>query len=160
MAIDPRRLLEALAGEKVDFVIVGGVAFVLHGSTRVTRDLDICYSRSPENLARLATALAPLHPTLRDAPPSLPFRLDASTLRSGLNFTLTTDAGDLDLLGEITGVGGFGEIARGAASMEVYGLPVRVMGLDDVERAKRAAGRLKDLADLAELLEIRRRRGE
>jgi hypothetical protein len=109
MAIDPRRLLEALAGEKVDFVIVGGVAFVLHGSTRVTRD---------------------------------------------------TDAGDLDLLGEITGVGGFGEIARGAASMEVYGLPVRVMGLDDVERAKRAAGRLKDLADLAELLEIRRRRGE
>jgi hypothetical protein len=160
MPIDPRRLLEALAGEKVDFVIVGGVAFVLHGSTRVTRDLDICYSRSPENLARLAKALAPLHPTLRDAPSSLPFRLDASTLRSGLNFTLTTDAGDLDLLGEITGVGGFGEIAGGAASMEVYGLPVRVMGLDDVERAKRAAGRLKDLADLAELLEIRRRRGE
>jgi hypothetical protein len=160
MPIDPRRLLEALAGEKVDFVIVGGVAFVLHGSTRVTRDLDICYSRSAENLARLAKALAPLHPTLRHAPPSLPFRLDASTLRSGLNFTLTTDAGDLDLLGEITGVGGFGEIARGSASMEIYGLPVRVMGLDDVERAKRAAGRLKDLADLAELLEIRRRRGE
>jgi len=123
MPIDPRRLLEALAGEKVDFVIVGGVALVLHGSTRVTRDL-------------------------------------ASTLRSGLNFALTTDAGDLDLLGEITGVGGFEGIARGAASMEVYGLRVRVMGLDDVERAKRAAGRLKDLADLAELLEIRRRRGE
>jgi len=126
MPIDPRRLLEALAGEKVDFVIVGGVALVLHGSTRVTRDLDVCYSRSPENLARLARALAPLHPTLRDAPSSLPFE----------------------------------GIARGAASMEVYGLRVRVMGLDDVERAKRAAGRLKDLADLAELLEIRRRRGE
>jgi len=160
MAIDPRRLLEALGGKEVDFIIVGGVAFVLHGSARVTRDLDVCYSRAPENLARLAAALEPLHPTLRGAPADLPFRLDVGTLRSGLNFTLTTEAGDLDLLGEITGVGGYDQLTRGASQLEIYGRLVRVMGLDDLERAKRSAGRLKDLADLAELLEIRRRRGE
>ena len=117
----------------------------------------MCYSRAPENLARLAAALEPLHPTLRGAPAELPFCLDVPTLRSGLNFTLTTEAGDLDLLGEITGVGGYDQLTLGAAQLEIYGRMVRVMGLDDLERAKRSAGRLKDLA---ELLEIRRRRGE
>ena len=111
------------------------------------------------NLTALAAALAPLHATLRGAPAGLPFVLDAPTLRSGLNFTLSTDIGDVDLLGELTGVGGYAELARDATPMELYGHRVAVMSLDALERAKRAAGRLKDLADLAEILEIRRRSG-
>lgn len=84
---------------------------MLHGSARVTQDLDICYARDDENLRRLSQALAPYSPTLRGAPPELPFRLDPPTLRAGLNFTLQTAAGDVDLLGEVSGVGCFPDIA-------------------------------------------------
>lgn len=154
---DLRILIETLSDHNVDFVLIGGVALVVHGSGRTTEDLDICYDRSEANLKRLADALGGLHPTLRGAPAELPFRLDARTLRSGLNFTLSTDAGDLDLLGEVAGVGGFAELAPDAQVVELFGRPVRVAGLDDLEAAKRAAGRIKDLADLEIILAIRDR---
>jgi hypothetical protein len=157
MATDHRRLVEALADKHVEYVVIGGVALVLHGSGRTTQDLDICYSRDPANLEALAAALAPFHVTLRGAPADLPFRLDASAIRSGLNFTLRTDLGDLDLLGEVTGVGGYRQLLADVVWMELYGHRVAVMGLESLERAKRAAGRLRDLADLAEILEIRKR---
>lgn len=160
MTTDYETLLEALTGAGADFVVVGAVALVLHGSSRVTRDLDVCYERTAVNFTRLAAALAPFKPTLRGAPPSLPFRLDVATLRSGLNFTLTTTAGDIDLLGEITGLGGFKVVKQLSERMTVYGRDVPVLGLTGLERAKRAAGRLKDLADLAEIAELRRLRGQ
>ena len=78
--------------------MIGGVAVVAHGHPRLTQDLDICYSRERGNIDRLAEALRPLHPYLRGAPEGLPFTLDAATIRAGLNFTLRTEAGDLDLL--------------------------------------------------------------
>jgi predicted nucleotidyltransferase len=154
---DFRALIEALTDKRVDFVIVGGIALVLQGAPRTTIDLDICYARTPENLSRLADSLAPLSPTLRGAPPGLPFSIDARTLASGLNFTLDTTRGELDLLGEVTGVGGYSAVAEDAVEMELYGHRVRVMSLASLERAKRAAGRLKDLADLAHIAELRRR---
>lgn len=157
MSTDFRRLIEALAAHRVEYIIIGGVALVLHGSARTTRDLDICYSRESANLESLSAALRGLHVTLRGAPADLPFRLDARTLHSGLNFTLSTDLGDLDLLGEVTGIGGYKDLVGDAALMELYGHRVAVMSLGSLERAKRAAGRLKDVADLAEILEIRRR---
>jgi hypothetical protein len=140
------------------FVIVGATALVLHGSSRLTRGLDICYARGRRDLRALAAALSPFSPVLGAAPAALPFRLDVPTLESGLNFTLTTSAGDLDLLGEVTGLGGFGVVARLSDEMEVYGRRMRVLSLDGLERAKKAAGRLKDLVDLAEIAEIRRQR--
>jgi len=158
MTADFQSLVDALAANQVRYVIVGGVALVLQGSARTTVDLDICYARDQQNLEALAAALAPFRPTLRGAPADLPFRLDAATLRSGLNFTLESEAGDIDLLGELTGVGGYDQLAARADVMELYGHPVHVMSLDALEAAKRAAGRLKDLADLAEIVEIRRRR--
>lgn len=157
MAADFRHLIEALAGHRVDFVLIGGVAMVLHGSSRVTQDLDICYARDSANLERLAAALSPFHPTLRGAPPGLPFVLDARSLHSGLNFTLTAEPGDIDLLGEVPGVGGYAVVAEDAVPMEIYGHRILVMSLAALERAKRSAGRLKDLADLAEIETIRRR---
>lgn len=156
---DVQRLLDALAAAGVDFVVVGGVALVLRGSSRVTLDLDLCYARERENLQRLARALAPFRPRLRGAPLDLPFLWDERTLASGLNFTLTTDLGDLDILGEIPGVGGYAPVAAGASAMEIGGQRVLVMSLDMLERSKRAAGRAKDLLDLAEIAEIRRRAG-
>jgi hypothetical protein len=154
---DVQRLLDALKGASVDFVVVGGVALVLRGSGRVTMDLDVCYARDRDNLRRLAEAVAPFHPRLRGAPPELPFLWDDRTLASGLNFTLTTDVGDLDILGEIPGIGDYSKVAAGSSELIVGTTPVLVLDLDALELAKRAAGRAKDLLDLAEIAEIRRR---
>lgn len=95
---------------------------------------------------------------MRGAPAELPFRLDVATLRACLNFTLSTDAGDIDLLGEVPGVGAYRDAAADAASSEVYGRTIRIMSLDTLERAKRATGRRRDLLDLAEIGEIRKRK--
>jgi hypothetical protein len=96
-------LLRTLCQGSVDFIVVGGVAGVAHGAARLTQDLDIVYSRRASNLQKLAEALRPYQPYLRGAPPGLPFLWDADTLRRGLNFTLTTTLGPLDLLGDMTG---------------------------------------------------------
>ena len=154
---DLQKILAALRAAAVDFVVVGGVAMVLRGSGRTTVDLDVVYSRSPENLKRLADALRPFHPRLRGAPADLPFLWDDLTLRSGLNFTLTTDLGDLDVLGEMTGVGGYEETLSLSSDLDLYGTAAHVLSLDGLARAKRAAGRAKDLLDLAEIEEIRKR---
>jgi hypothetical protein len=91
----------------IEFVVIGRMAAVAQGSAYLTLDLDLCYSRKTENLQKLAHALAPFQPLLRGVSPDLPFRLDASALKSGLNFTLTTDLGDLDLLGEVAALGAY-----------------------------------------------------
>jgi hypothetical protein len=103
------KILKALHGEGGKFIIIGGSAAVLHGSAYVTADLNICYSRERENLQKLGSALAPFNVSLRGAPTNLPFQFDADSIRSGLNFTLTTALGDLDILGEITGLGSYEE---------------------------------------------------
>jgi hypothetical protein len=156
---DVQRLLEALVGAGVRFVVIGGVAMVLRGSTRVTGDIDVAYARDADNLGRLADALSPFRPRLRGAPPDLPFLWDAQTLRSGLNFTLTCDAGDVDLFGEVPGLGGWAAIEASASPLAVGGTTVPVLDLAGLERAKRAAGRAKDLLDLEEIAAIRRRGG-
>ena len=158
MATEFQKIIEALGRESVEFVIIGGVALVVHGSSRSTQDLELCYSRDPKNLEALVRALAPLHPTLRGAPKDLPFRLDAPTLRAGLNFTLDTDLGPVDLLGEVTGIGGYADASRDAETLDLYGVEVKLMSLDTLERSKRAAGRRKDLLDLAEIQELKKHR--
>ena len=125
MIPDYEALIGALSDPEVDYVIVGAVAMVLHGSARVTRDLDICYSRGAGNLERLAAALEPFAPALRDAPEGLPFVLDVATLRAGLNFTLTSGAGDIDLFGELAGIGDHTVVRRLSEAMMIYGREVR-----------------------------------
>ena len=100
-------ILERLAGNQVDFIVIGGVAASLHGSAYVTQDLDICYERSEAGIERVCRALVDLHPTLRGAPEGLPFRFDPATVGAGLNFTLSTDLGPLDLLCEVVPFGNF-----------------------------------------------------
>jgi hypothetical protein len=88
---------------------------------------------------------------LRGAPPGLPFRLDVPTIQRGLNFTLTTTLGDLDLLGEMTGGGTYEQVVEHTVSLNVFGRDIRVLDLPALIRAKRAAGRPKDLETIAEL---------
>ena len=103
MAVDLAQIIPPLVKAKVDFILIGGMAAILHGSARVTFDVDLVYSRTDENIERLVTALAPHCPYLRDAPPKLPFSWDAKTISGGLNFTLTTKLGDVDLFAEVAG---------------------------------------------------------
>ena len=102
-SLDLQRILAALAEHEVRYVLIGGIAVVLHGSDRTTFDLDVVYARDPENLARVAAAIKPLRPKLRTRDGDIPFLWDARTLQAGLNFTLFTDAGWLDLLGKRRG---------------------------------------------------------
>jgi hypothetical protein len=142
----------------VEFIVIGGVAGKAHGSARLTVDLDVVYGRSDDNLRRLATALAPLEPYLRGAPPGLPFHLDAASVRRGLNFTLRTTRGDLDLLGEVAGGGSYEALLPHSRELQMFGLPCRCLDLDKLIEVKRAAGRPKDLEAIAELEAIREER--
>jgi predicted nucleotidyltransferase len=144
-------LLRVLAAEGIQYILIGGVAALAHGAARTTQDVDVVYARDAENLAKIVTALAPYKPYLRGAPPGLPFQWDVETLERGLNFTLETTLGDLDLLGEITGGGGFGELLPHTEELQIFGLRARCLDLPTLIAVKRAAGRPKDLEAIAEL---------
>lgn len=159
-APDFETLLEALARTGVRYVLIGGVAMRLHGSSQVTDDLDVLYSRDVDNLEALARALETYHPRLRGAPDDLPFRWDARTLRAGMNFTLMTDIGAVDLLGQAPGAGNFEALLAGATHLQVGELDVPVASLEHLISMKRAADRPKDRLHLMELEALRLLRGE
>jgi hypothetical protein len=158
MVTDFARLLGVLVEGEVEFVIVGGLAATIHGSARLTQDVDVVYARDVGNIARLVRALAPLNPYLRGAPAGLPFRWDARTVERGLNFTLTTTVGDIDLLGEIVGGGGYADLQRHSMPITIFGHACRCLELDELIRVKREAGRPKDFEAVAELEAIREER--
>jgi hypothetical protein len=132
----------------VEFVVIGWAAKGLQGSAHLTRDIDFCYARTAKNMERLARALEPFHPVLRGA---LPFRFDAKTIANGLNFTLSTDLGDLDFLGEVSGLGSFPEVLAASDVKNVGGMECRVLSLEGLIKSKIAAGRPRDLYVLPEL---------
>jgi hypothetical protein len=149
--------LEALVKYRVRFVVVGGIAANLRGSTTITNDLDICYARDGDNLERLVKALRDLKARLRGAPRDVPFRLDAKTLEMGDAFTFVTEAGSLDVTGHPSGIpGGYEELERAADEMTIgMGMTVQVASIDDLIRMKRAAGRPKDLIEVEVLGALR-----
>lgn len=143
--------IQALAKNECVFVVIGGMAMRGHGSSYLTQDLDICYSREQINLKRIANALAAFKPRPRGFPARLPFVWDEQTLRSGANFTLETIIGDIDLLAEVSGVGTFQEVLDESVTIKLYGYEVKVLSIAGLIKAKRAAGRTKDLLVLPEL---------
>jgi hypothetical protein len=148
---DFERLLEALSGAGVEFILVGGVAATVHGSARLTQDIDVVYARTRENLERLVAAPAAHGPYLRGAPSGLPFGFDTETLEGGLNFTWL---GDIDLLGEVVGGGRYEDLIPHSVEITLFGLPCRCLDLPTLIRVKRAAGRPKDLDAISELQAI------
>ena len=158
-----RRILQTLVDGQVSFIVVGGIAAAFHGSPRATFDVDVVYLRTRENIQRLVAALAPHNPYLRGAPPGLPFRWDEKTVRMGLNFTLETNLGDIDLLGEIAGGGDYNALLPHSAIGEMFGIGCLCVNLAKLIQLKRAAGRPRDLlvvSELQALLEERRKAGE
>jgi hypothetical protein len=156
---DFARLFGTLSKGRVEFILVGGVAATVHGSSRLTQDVDIVYARTDPNLKRLVAALKPLRPYLRGAPAGLPFVWSVETLRAGLNFTLTTRAGDLDLLGEIAGGGTYVSLLPHTVAIALFGHQTTCLNLAWLIRTKRAAGRPRDLEVIAEL-EVLREEGK
>jgi predicted nucleotidyltransferase len=152
------RVARVLLDHGVEFIVIGGQAEVLMGSPRVTLDVDLCYRRTNDNLQRLAAALKRINPTLRGAPPDLPFVIDARSLALGNSFTLQTDIADLDLLGYVEPVGDYEGLAVRAETVRVGEVDLKCIALDDLIAVKQHIGRPKDRESLMQLLAIKRLR--
>jgi predicted nucleotidyltransferase len=156
---DFRRVLRALTDDNIDFIVIGGLAAIMHGVGRTTYDVDVVYARTSANMQRIVKALAPFQPYLRGAIPGLPFKFDERTIRNGLNFTLLTSIGGVDLLGEVVGGGTYENLLPFSNRVSGYGTEFLAINLDKLIELKRAAGRSKDTETIAELEAIRQERG-
>ena len=152
---DFSKLIRVLHEGHVECIIIGGLAATIHGSARLTQDVDVCYNRSSQNLERLVAALKPLRPYPRGAPLGLPFEWSTATVRAGLNFTLTTTAGAIDLLGELAGGGRYENLLAHTVAVTLFGHQLKCLNLDWLIKTKRAAGRPRDFEAIAELEALR-----
>lgn len=156
----PAALLQRLVANDVDFVVVGGLAAVVHGSAAITRDLDITYAADAANLDRLGEALVALKARLRGVTDDVPFVPDGRTLKRTRILTLDTPDGWIDLLAQPSGSPRYEQLRERALTVELAGVIVRVAALDDLIAMKKVAGRPKDLVAVEELEAIQRLRRE
>jgi hypothetical protein len=152
---DLNRLIQRLCEADIGFVIVGGFAAVLHGSSLVTRDLDVCAVLTAVNVEKLRDTFRDLHPFHRLTSQKLSFLDNPDPGVEVQNLYLRTDIGPVDLLSSIRGVGDFERVYAQSAEIELFGRKCRVISLDDLIRAKEALGREKDLFAAKELRAIR-----
>ena len=152
---DINRLLQRLCDAEIDFVIVGGFAAMLHGSSLLTRDLDVCAVLTRESVAKLREILWDLHPEHRLTTQKPSFLDNPDPDVNVLNLYLRTDFGPVDFLSSITGVGDFASVRANAIEVELFGRRCLVMSLDDLIRAKEAIGRDKDVQAVIQLRAIR-----
>ncbi|MGZ5433899.1 MAG: hypothetical protein ACXWH7_13330 [Thermoanaerobaculia bacterium] len=150
LSFDPIRILRQLSADGVEFVLIGGIAGRVHGSPTVTNDLVICYRRTRANCERLAKTLHELRARLRDFPPELPSRIDATSIWQGHNFTFVTQAGFLDCLAspEEGAPTGYEQLAENALTVAIVDASILVCAIEDLIRMKQAAGRPKDLIEV------------
>lgn len=147
-------LLVLLAKSEIPFVVVGGFAGVLHGSTLVTRDLDLCTVLTSENIEKLRNVLKDFHPKHRMTPQRLSFLNVPPAGQSLSNLYLETDLGIVDFITAITGVGDFERVSNTADIVNIKGHKVKVMSLADLIKAKETMGRDKDRLAATELKAI------
>ena len=153
------RLIERLSDANIEFVVVGGFAGMLHGSTLVTRDLDVCVVLSAQNVARLRESLRDLQPKHRFTSQKLSFLDNPEPGVELKNLYLETELGPLDLLGSIKGVGDFDRVKSASIEIELFGRRCRVLSIEALIQAKEAMGREKDLIAVKELRAILERKG-
>jgi hypothetical protein len=156
--LDVEGLLRRLTERGVDFVVIGGIAAVLHGSPRNTFDLDICFATDAGNLTALGSVLVDVRARLRGVEDDVPFIPDAATLRRMQLLTLATDLGDFDVMSRLDGSPPYETLRRNADRYDVGGFYVLVASVTDLIAMKRASGQPKDLGDIAELETILRLR--
>jgi len=152
-------LLRRLSEGGVEFVIVGGLAAIAHGSQRMTNDVDIAAAFTPENMARLLTALRDVHPRNAVRPDLGEIQASPEDLAKFRNLYLATDIGRLDVLGELPPIGRYADALANAVRIDLFGYPCSILGLDDLIRIKQSLTRPKDLEVAAELIAIREQQG-
>ncbi|HEY7583105.1 MAG TPA: hypothetical protein VIB78_05745 [Acidimicrobiia bacterium] len=148
--LDPGCIFRVLSEHRVDYVLVGGLAGVVHGSPAMTNDADIVPRRSPENLAKLAAALRDLEARLRvvDEPEGVAFDPHPALLDSMAMLNMTTRCGDLDLTFAPAALSDYEALLAASVEFELAGCSVKVAALSDIIRSKEAANRPKDLITL------------
>lgn len=153
MTLDPGRVFATLDRHGVDYVTIGAFAVIAHGYVRATADIDVVARQDRDNLERLAGAFTELNARLRgvdadllDIDPT-----DPAVLANGASFSLETDAGPVDYLNDVPGAGDYDDLRARAIEATAAGVVVRVVGLNDLIRMKRASGRPQDLRDIANL---------
>ena len=156
-ALDPDCLFRSLAEHDVDYVLIGGLAAVLHGSTAMTNDADIVPAPGGDNLSRLAAALDELEARVRSEsdPDGIAFEPHPALLASMATLNTTTRCGDLDIAFAPTGIASYPSLQAASEVFELAGQSVRVAALDDIIRSKEAAARPKDAATLPILYALR-----
>lgn len=148
------RLVEA----KVEFVLCGGLAAFLQGSSILTRDVDVVCDFGHENIRRLFEAVKDLHPYHRMMPGRIPFALGQATSQPFQNIYPATDWGQLDCLGYVKGIDGYGECLKWSEPIEMAGFTMLTLTLEGILLAKRAMGRPRDLQAIFELEAVRERK--
>lgn len=156
MTLDPARVFDTLDRHGVDYVTIGAFAVIAHGYVRATADVDLLAAQDRDNLERLAAAFAELNARLRGVDADLLDMdpTDPDVLANGASFTLDTDAGPVDYLNDVPGAGDYDDLRARAIEASAAGVVVRVAGLDDLIRMKRASGRPQDLRDIANLTRL------
>ncbi len=152
----PTAALRALVAGGVDFVVIGGIATVIHGGATVTRDLDIVPAPDNVNLDVLGNVLQSMDARLRGVQEAVPFVADGRTLRQTEILCLETAAGPLDVLMAPKAAPSYTALRASAVRVLVAELPVLIASLDDLIAMKLAAGRPKDLVAVDELRAIKR----
>ena len=151
MRDDPLKLLALLVGGEVDFILIGGVAARIHGSSLQTDDLDIVIAMETENLKRLSKVLAVTKARFRHQNPPIYFTEEMAGRAGWKNLYLETDLGVLDCLGEVKGIGSYEDCSAGIVEVELGEIVVRLLNVEFLIRAKEAVGRPKDLQAVAQL---------
>jgi predicted nucleotidyltransferase len=144
-------ILAALTARGIRFVVIGGIAATVHGSTRFTNEIDLCYDAAPDNVERLIELLVEWRAYLRGVEPGLPFILDARTFRTTPMMTLTTTMGAIDLLDVVPGVGDYAEAVAASETARVGATEFRTLTLEALIASKKAVRRKRDIEHLIEL---------
>ena len=155
--LDPACIFGVLAEHEVDYVLIGGLAAVLHGSPAMTNDADVVPAGDEATLGRLADALRDLDARLRveQDPAGVAFDPHPGLLAQMRVANLTTRCGDLDVAFAPAGIDDYDDLSASASWFEISGHRVRVASLADIIRSKEAADRPKDHAVLPILYALR-----
>ncbi len=156
--LEAEEILRRLTAGGVDFVVIGGIALVLLGSPRMTRDLDIIFAPDDANLDSLGRVLVDLEARLRGVEEDVQFVPDGATLKSVQLLTLATSIGWVDVHRSVDGAPSYAQLRRSAERCDLGDFSVLVASPDDMIAMKQAAGRPQDLIDVETLAAIKRLR--
>jgi len=166
LPLDTERILRTLGDHGVAYVLIGGIACLMHGATRVTVDADVVAATDRHNLRRLFEALGDLHAAVlvseqrREMEDGEPWEVEhlrrgPLAMAEAEVWHFTTEAGPLDVIFAAAGVGDYEAHLGRAETFEVFGIQILVAGLDDLITSKETLLRGKDTSILAELRTLR-----